>query len=224
MATKHLYNHPCIAAINSYTKSFSIYTSFNLVPHSILLPQRTPTPIPIPAQPIPAPALPPSIRHRQPIPTAAPLSHPKPAPRTHLIARIQPQSTGQLDAAEIRHADGRAGPRAQQAVQQRALVDVAAVARPTRRQCRARVPPYAEAQGQRVADGDLGVARVARDAVRRRRVDGAGADAAVRRVQEQVQTVSNVQVRQLQGARQPDHQRRVQAALTAQRALLRALI
>lgn len=208
------------------SKSFFIYTPFNPNPphHSILLPQRTPTPIPIPTQPIPTAALPPSIRHRQPIPAAAPLPHPEPTPRTHLIARIEPQSPGQLHAAEIRNADGRTGPRTQQTVKQRALVDMAPVPRPPRRQRRTRVPPHTETQRQRITNRDLRIPRVARDAIRRRRIDSPRTDAAIRRVQQQIQTMPDMQMRQLQGARQPNDQRRVQAALAAQRALLRALI
>lgn len=77
---------------------------------------------------------------------------------------------------------------------------MATVAAPARRQRGGWVPAHAKAQGQRVANCDFCVARVARDAVRGGCVDGARGCRLGRCVHEEVDEVAYVQVAELQRA------------------------
>ena len=91
---------------------------------------------------------------------------------------------------------------------------------PATRQIRAGVPAHRKAQGQAIADDDLGIARCGADAVRRGSVNGAGREHARRCVQQHVELVRDVQVGALQRAREGDDERCVCRALRAQRAQL----
>jgi hypothetical protein len=111
-------------------------------PSSIPLPRST-TSIPIPtSQPIRTPrGRTPPIRNRQPVP---PTTSYKPTPSIHPLRRIPLEPPRQIYASKIRHANRRTSARTEQAIQQRARINVASVARPARRQCCRRIPAHAE--------------------------------------------------------------------------------
>lgn len=113
---------------------------------------------------------------------------------------MRPQPLRKLNPAKIRHRHRERRPRRQQTIEQRTDEQMPTHPPPPRRQRRGRIPAHAEAQRQGVADDDADVAGVVRDGVGGCGIDGAGVGGARRGVQQDVEVVGDVQVRELQGA------------------------
>lgn len=132
--------------------------------------------------------------------------------KTILAMALQPPR--QLDASEVRHADGRARQSADHAVDQCAESQVAADARPAAGQLRVGIPPHAELQRQGITNHNPR-RWLSRNTVRSRRRNRARSLRFGRRVHQHVHARGDVQVAQLQRTRQRDHHGRINIAQTA---------
>ena len=124
------------------------------------------------------------------------------------------QPTRQLNTSEVSHANSSTRQRAEHAVHQRTESQMSSNTGPATRQLSGRVPPHTELQRQRIANHNPG-RRFARNAVRSGSRNRSRRDRLGRRVNQHVHARGNVQVAELECARQRDNHRRVDVAQAA---------